>query len=105
LPSALILSPFPYRCSGVPASGYQTFSHCDSLVKFVGLVTNQQWEFNKDTNYQIFIYWRNEKKKYAWFDVMCGFVYFCKIRRILAEFVKQPPAFPCQGLFVIDIWF
>jgi len=31
--------------------------------------------------------------------------YFYNVSRILEEFVKLPPAFPSQGLFVIGIRF
>jgi len=35
---------------------------------------------------------------------MCELAYFYKVRRIFEEFVKLPPPFPSQDLFVIDIF-
>jgi len=37
-------------------------------------------------------------------NLMCVLAYFCKLRRILDEFVKLPPSFSSQGLVVVDIW-
>jgi len=39
------------------------------------------------------------------FSVTRELPYFYNVSPILEEFVKLPPVFPSQGLFVIGIWF